>query len=142
MGACSPGYPACWRDPRHVAHRDCRRRRGRGRVRRGARGIVPRSAVQARRHNMEAFEVVNRQTGDVVGTLYLTNDGDVVRFEPDLAPLDVKTNDRPVDDGLLAVLRKMRKGGWMMARAIRADSMQYHWLLNRRFIHPLDAWLH
>src|SRR5260221_14080988 len=88
--------------------------------------------------NMEAFEVVNRQTGDVVGTLYLTNDGDVVRFEPDLAPLDVKTNDRPVDDGLLAVLRKMRKGGWMMARAIRADSTQYQWLLRREYIHRRD----
>src|SRR5260221_296968 len=104
--------------------------------------IVPRRAIQARRHNMEAFEVVNRQTGDVVGTLYLTNDGDIVRFEPDLAPLDVKTNDRPVDDGLLAVLRKMRKGGWMMARAIRADSTQYQWLLRREYIHRRDAALY
>jgi hypothetical protein len=73
---------------------------------------------------MEAFDVVNRQTGETVGTVYLSADGDFVRFEPDLEPVGVKPNERPVDEGLLDVLQRMRKGGWMMARAIRADSTQ------------------
>src|SRR5258708_7237210 len=91
---------------------------------------------------MEAFDVVNPHTGDVVGTLYLTDDGDLVRFEPDLEPVEVKPNERPVDSGLLAVLRRMRKGGFIMARAIRADSTQYQWLLRREYIHRRDAALY
>jgi hypothetical protein len=31
---------------------------------------------------MQAFDVVNRLTDEVVGTIYLTDDGDFVRFEP------------------------------------------------------------
>ncbi len=94
---------------------------------------------------MEAFSVVNRQTDEIVGTVYLTADGDFVRFEPDLEPLpapDVMPNERPVDEGLLNVLRRMRKGGFMMARAIRADSTQYQWLLRREYIHHRDAALY
>lgn len=36
--------------------------------------------------NETAYDVVNRQSGQIVGTAYLADDGELVRFEPARAP--------------------------------------------------------
>lgn len=41
---------------------------------------------------------------------------------------------RQLDEQLIAVLRRMQNGRWMMARQIGADSTQYQWLIRRGYI--------
>lgn len=44
-----------------------------------------------------------------------------------------------LSDSLLAILRRMQAGRWMMARQIGATSAQYAWLIRHGYIVRRDA---